>query len=40
MWACTACGACIEACPVGNAPMLDIMDIRRDQVLMASARIN
>ncbi len=37
LWACTACGACIEACPVGNAPMLDIMDIRRDQVLMASA---
>jgi Fe-S oxidoreductase/nitrate reductase gamma subunit len=37
VWACTACGACIEACPVGNAPMLDIMDIRRDQVLMASA---
>jgi Fe-S oxidoreductase/nitrate reductase gamma subunit len=37
VWACTACGACIEACPVGNAPMLDIMDIRRDQVLMESA---
>jgi Fe-S oxidoreductase/nitrate reductase gamma subunit len=37
LWACTACGACIEVCPVGNTPMLDIMDIRRDQVLMASA---
>ena len=37
LWACTACGHCIEVCPVGNAPMLDIMDIRRDQVLMASA---
>jgi Fe-S oxidoreductase len=36
LWACTTCGACIEVCPVGNAPMLDIMDIRRDQVLMAS----
>jgi Fe-S oxidoreductase len=36
VWACTACGACIDVCPVGNAPMLDIMDIRRDQVLMAS----
>ncbi len=37
VWACTACGHCIEVCPVGNTPMLDIMDIRRDQVLMASA---
>ena len=37
VWACTACGACIDVCPVGNTPMLDIMDIRRDQVLMASA---
>jgi Fe-S oxidoreductase len=35
VWACTACGHCIEVCPVGNTPMLDIMDIRRDQVLMA-----
>lgn len=34
VWACTACGACIEACPVGNEPMLDIIDIRRDAVLM------
>jgi len=37
LWACTACGHCIDVCPVGNTPMLDIMDIRRDQVLMASA---
>jgi Fe-S oxidoreductase len=37
LWACTACGHCIDICPVGNTPMLDIMDIRRDQVLMASA---
>ncbi|GAB4265402.1 MAG: (Fe-S)-binding protein [Candidatus Promineifilaceae bacterium] len=36
LWACTTCGACIDVCPVGNAPMLDIIDIRRDQVLMAS----
>ncbi len=36
VWACTACGACIEACPVDNTPMLDIMDIRRDRVLMES----
>ena len=36
VWACTACGACIEICPVGNEPMFDIMHIRRDQVLMES----
>ena len=34
VWACTACGACIEACPVGNEPMLDILDLRRGLVLM------
>jgi Fe-S oxidoreductase len=33
VWACTSCGACIDICPVGNEPMLDILDIRRDQVL-------
>jgi ferredoxin len=33
VWACTACGACIETCPVGNEPMFDIIDIRRDLVL-------
>ena len=33
VWACTACGACIEICPVGNEPMFDILDIRRDLVL-------
>lgn len=37
VWACTSCGHCIEVCPVGNAPMIDIMDIRRDQVMMESA---
>ncbi|MBE7552748.1 MAG: (Fe-S)-binding protein [Anaerolineales bacterium] len=37
VWACTACGACVEVCPVGNEPMFDIMGIRRDQVLMNSA---
>lgn len=36
VWACTACGHCIEICPVGNTPMLDIMDIRRDRVMMDS----
>jgi Fe-S oxidoreductase len=32
-WACTACGACIDICPVGNEPMFDIIDIRRDLIL-------
>lgn len=34
VWACTSCGACVDVCPVGNEPMFDILDIRRDQVLM------
>ncbi len=34
VWACTTCGACTEVCPVGNAPMLDILQIRRGLVLM------
>lgn len=33
VWACTSCAACIEVCPVGNEPMFDILDIRRDAVL-------
>lgn len=37
VWACTTCAACIDVCPVGNTPMLDILDIRRDQVLMESS---
>ena len=36
LWACTSCGACIDICPVGNEPMFDILDIRRDAVLMRS----
>ncbi len=36
VWACTTCGACIDICPVGNEPMLDILDIRRDAVMMQS----
>jgi Fe-S oxidoreductase len=34
VWACTACGACVDICPVGNEPMRDILDIRRSMVLM------
>ncbi len=33
VWACTACGACIDICPVGNEPMFDILYLRRRQVL-------
>ncbi|WP_119071783.1 heterodisulfide reductase-related iron-sulfur binding cluster [Aggregatilinea lenta] len=36
VWACTSCGACVDICPVGNEPMFDIMDIRRNQVLVES----
>lgn len=33
-WACTTCGACMHVCPVENEQMLDIIDIRRHQVMM------
>ena len=36
VWACTACGACVQICPVGNEPMFDILYMRRNQVLMDS----
>jgi Fe-S oxidoreductase len=34
VWACTSCGACVDICPVGNEPMRDIMEIRRNLTLM------
>jgi len=34
VWACTACGACVDICPTNNEPMRDILDIRRSMVLM------
>ncbi len=37
VWACTACGACNQVCPVGNEPMRDILEIRRDLVLMENS---
>jgi len=33
VWGCTACGACIDICPVGNEPMRDILELRRFLVL-------
>jgi Fe-S oxidoreductase len=34
IWACTACGACVDICPTNNEPMRDILQIRRSLVLM------
>jgi Fe-S oxidoreductase len=33
LWACTTCGACVEACPVGCEQLADIVDLRRDAVM-------
>ncbi len=33
-WGCTTCGACMEVCPVQDEQMLDIIDIRRNQVMI------
>ncbi len=35
--ACTSCGACVDVCPVGNEPMRDILEIRRNLAMMESA---
>jgi Fe-S oxidoreductase len=37
VWACTACGACVDICPVGNEPMFDILYMRRYQMLMENS---
>ena len=37
VWACTSCGACVDICPVGNEPMRDILDIRRNLMLMENS---
>jgi len=33
VWACTTCGACMDVCPVGCEPMIDVVDLRRYQVM-------
>ena len=35
-WSCTTCGFCVDACPVGNEPMIDILRVRQNLVLMES----
>ncbi|MDM8085905.1 (Fe-S)-binding protein [Cellulomonas cellasea] len=37
LWACTACGACVQQCPVDIEHVDAIVDVRRYQVLMESA---
>ncbi|MDR2381577.1 MAG: (Fe-S)-binding protein [Bifidobacteriaceae bacterium] len=34
LWACTTCGACVEACPVGVEHVDQVIDLRRHQVLV------
>ncbi len=29
VWSCTTCYACVRVCPVGNEPLMDILQIRR-----------
>ncbi len=34
VWACTTCGACMHVCPTQDEQMLDIIDIRRNAVML------
>ena len=36
LWACTSCNFCVTVCPVGNEPMMDILQMRQDRVMMES----
>ncbi len=36
VWACTTCMACVQVCPVGNEPMVDIIEMRRKMVFDAN----
>ncbi len=35
LWSCTSCYACVQICPVGNEPMMDILALRRRMVFEA-----
>ena len=37
VWSCTTCYACVEVCPVGNEPMMDLVDLRRGLVFDGEA---
>ncbi|MDO4901800.1 (Fe-S)-binding protein, partial [Actinomyces sp.] len=37
LWSCTTCGACVDQCPVDIEHVDHVIDVRRQQVLMASA---
>ena len=37
LWACTTCGACVQECPVDIEHVDTILDLRRNQVMAASA---
>ncbi|WP_196717139.1 (Fe-S)-binding protein [Actinomyces trachealis] len=37
LWSCTTCGACVDQCPVDIEHIDRVVDVRRQQVLMASA---
>ncbi len=36
-WSCTTCYACVRVCPVGNEPMIDLIDLRRAMVFDGKA---
>ena len=35
VWSCTTCFACVQICPVGNEPMMDILELRRNEIFGA-----
>ena len=37
VWSCTTCYACVRVCPVGNEPMMDLLDLRRGLVFDGEA---